>query len=131
MTSTETAGRKSVNQLSVIDGLHDELLIQSADGSEVRLTGCRFGSVGDCFTSAYIQMAKNARWEVPEVEGQAEGRFRRDAEVQVGKSFGMLFYYHESDRSVWINFGRVAAILVWPFRSTGTSGIIGLLGSGG
>jgi hypothetical protein len=124
MVGAETREAELVDQLWVVDGLRSELLIQSAGGSQVKLSGCQFGSAGDCTASAWIDMAQETRWEVAKVAGIAQGRFRRDARVRVGESFGMLFFYPESERLVWIDFGQVAKIEVYPPEVPAPGGMI-------
>jgi hypothetical protein len=97
--------------MRVIDALQGQLLIESADGSEVTLEGYNVGSHYCYTTKARLRMSKETRWDVPEVEEpRAEGRFSRDTEVCVGKPFGMLFYYPDHDRRVWISLGCVKAV---------------------
>jgi hypothetical protein len=108
MTSTGTAPTKSPQSIKMIDALQGELLIRSADGSEVALEGCTIGPHYCSTKRARLRMAEETRWDVPEVEEPTtEGRFSSDTEVRVGEPFGMLFYYPEHDRRVWISLGRV------------------------
>lgn len=115
MTSTETVPTENPQSIRVIDALQGELLIRSADGSEVTLEGYTTGSHYCSTKRAQLRMAKETRWDVPEVEEPTtEGRFSKDTEVRVGEPFGMLFYYPDHDRRVWISLGRVKAVSIRP-----------------
>ena len=104
-----------VKRTQVIDRLHHNLVIRSADGSEVTLHGYHISGRGEFSTSAEVSLSKHTKWNVEELAiKSAEARFRRDAEVAVGEPFGMLLYCPPTDRRVWINFGRVEAIGICP-----------------
>jgi len=56
-------------------------------------------------------MADGTDWHVKKLTTDAaEALFRRDAKVTVGEPFGLLLYYPQEDRRVWINLGTVSEI---------------------
>jgi hypothetical protein len=102
-----------VERIGLVDGLRDLLLIRSSSGSELALHGCRVGPAGEYLTAAKVAMADGTDWRVQKVTSDAaEALFRRDAKVVVGEPFGLLLYYPDEDRRVWINLGTVDQICV-------------------
>lgn len=107
----DNASCNSVKRIGLLDGLRDLLLIRSLSGSELMLHGCRAGSAGEYLTAARVAMADGTDWHVKKLTTDAaEALFRRDAKVTVGEPFGLLLYYPQEDRRVWINLGTVSEI---------------------
>jgi hypothetical protein len=108
-----------VDRLRIVDGLRDQVIIRGVDGSEIQLHGFHLDVRGYSTTNAQVHMSEEAEWEVPKVDGQAEGRFRRDSEAVVGEPFEMLFFYPEAQRRILVNLGEVSMIAVCPSSDSG------------